>query len=320
LDRLTDILKETQRNFDEWTESIVKNGYVCPICLQGMAGDVTGVTTLLNEALPLAGLPRVYFFMATVHVDLRFLTALERLTSNVHQCHISYEHGMAGSNAAAIFRPLTGIEQHRGPHHRCQIAGDGQGQRWIPLDPESEQIELVKTEILAGSVTIQFTTTGSDPQEIFVVPATEPFIVVVNGSPLVALGRLCSGCGTLSLGDVSHSRAEEFYCVCNHHNVNADRVQILNERHPLISAAVLELDRRAKELIPTIESLPFTAMTPSKDLIKMSEHRSTLSIYRVAKCDKCGHVMAAVNGGLIAMERERGSSGASTTQTRVTVK
>ncbi len=27
-DRLTDILKETQRNFDEWTESIVKKGYV----------------------------------------------------------------------------------------------------------------------------------------------------------------------------------------------------------------------------------------------------------------------------------------------------
>ena len=129
------------------------------------------------------------------------------------------------------------------------------------------------------------------------MPATEPFIVVVNGSPLVALGRLCSECGTLSLGDVSHSRAEEFYCVCNHHNVSADRVQILNERHPLISAAVLELDRRAKELIPTIESLPFTAMTPSKDLIKMSEHRNTLSVYRVAKCDKCSHVMAAVNGG-----------------------
>jgi hypothetical protein len=129
------------------------------------------------------------------------------------------------------------------------------------------------------------------------VPATEPFIVVVNGSPLVALGRLCSECGTLSLGDVSHSRAEEFYFVCNHHNVSADRVQILNERHPLISAAVLELDRRAKELIPTIESLPFTAMTPSKDLIKMSEHRNTLSVYRVAKCDKCSHVMAAVNGG-----------------------
>jgi hypothetical protein len=49
-DRLTDILKETQRNFDEWTESIVKEGYVCPICLQGMAEDVTGVTTLFNEA------------------------------------------------------------------------------------------------------------------------------------------------------------------------------------------------------------------------------------------------------------------------------
>jgi predicted Zn-ribbon and HTH transcriptional regulator len=165
------------------------------------------------------------------------------------------------------------------------------------LDLESEQIRLVKSEILAGSVTIQFTTQPSDPQEIFIVPATAPFIVVIDGSPLVALGRRCSGCNALSLGDVSHGRSEEFYCACNHLNANSDRVQMLNERHPLICAAVLELDRRAKELIPMIESLPFTAMTPSKDLDRITAHRNTLSIYRVAECDGCGHVMAAVKGG-----------------------
>ena len=46
-----------------------------------------------------------------------------------------------------------------------------------------------------------------------------------------------------------------------------------------------------------IESLPFTAMTPSKDLGRITAHRNTLSIYRVAECDGCSHVMAAVNGG-----------------------
>ncbi|NBO66761.1 MAG: hypothetical protein EBU88_18280, partial [Acidobacteria bacterium] len=56
-------------------------------------------------------------------------------------------------------------------------------------------------------------------------------------------------------------------------------------------------DRRAKELIPMIESLPFTAMTPSKDLDRITAHRNTLSIYKVAECDGCGHVMAAVKGG-----------------------
>ena len=257
----------------------------------------TGISELFNEARPLNGLTRVYFLHATLHFDLRFLTALERLTSNAHQCFTSYEHVMTASDSAASSRPLTGIEQHRGPHHRCQIAGDGQAQRWIPLDLESEQITLVKSEILAGAVTIQFTTQPSDPQEIFIVPATAPFIVVIDGSPLVALGRRCSGCSALSLGDVSHGRSEEFYCACNHLNANSDRVQMLNERHPLICAAVLELDRRAKELIPMIESLPFTAMTPSKDLGRITAHRNTLSIYRVAECDGCGHVMAAVNGG-----------------------
>ena len=47
-----------------------------------------------------------------------------------------------------------------------------------------------------------------------------------------------------------------------------------------------------------IESLPFTAMTPSKDLGKITAHRNTLSIYRVAECDGCGHVMAAVKDGI----------------------
>ena len=30
-DRLSEILKETQQNFDKWTESTIKNGYICPL-------------------------------------------------------------------------------------------------------------------------------------------------------------------------------------------------------------------------------------------------------------------------------------------------
>ena len=50
----------------------------------------TGISELFNEARPLSGLTRVYFWHATLHFDLRFLTALERLTSNAHQCFTSY--------------------------------------------------------------------------------------------------------------------------------------------------------------------------------------------------------------------------------------
>ena len=186
---ISGLLDWTQQNLDEWSDSVDEKEYACPICGQGILEDETGVSKLFNEARPLMGLPRVYFFHATLHFDLRFLTALERVTSNAQPCFTSYEHVATASDSAANSRPLTGIEQHRGPHHRCQIAGDGQAQRWIPLDLESEQIRLVKSEILAGSVTIQFTTQPSDPQEIFIVPATAPFILVIDGSPLVALGR-----------------------------------------------------------------------------------------------------------------------------------
>jgi hypothetical protein len=189
---ISGLLDWTQQNLDEWSDSIDEKEYACPICGQGILEDETGISKLFSEARPLTGLPRVYFFHATLHFDLRFLTALERVTSNAQPCFTSYEHVATASDSAANSRPLTGIEQHRGPHHRCQIAGDGQAQRWIPLDLESEQIRLVKSEILAGSVTIQFTTQPSDPQEIFIVPATAPFIVVIDGSPLVALGRRCS--------------------------------------------------------------------------------------------------------------------------------